>query len=137
MKPRFVDRAHAPFLLAIRRSRIHRRGVFAAEAIPSRRKVIEFTGERITFAEARRRWSPTLNYLFGLSDNLLIDGASGGSGAEYVNHSCAPNLHARIIRGHLLYFSSRAITKGEELTVDYKYAGGGKQTHPCKCGAPT
>src|SRR5262245_34524187 len=82
VKTRFVDRTHAPFLLAIRRSRIHRLGVFAAEAIPSRRKVVEFTGERITFAEARRRWSPTLNYLFGLSDNLLIDGAAGGSGAE-------------------------------------------------------
>ncbi len=98
---------------------------------------MEYTGERITFEEARRRWSPTLNYLFGLEDNVIIDGAAGGSGAEYVNHSCAPNLHARILRGHLLYFSSRGIRKGEELTLDYKYAGGGKQTHPCKCGAPT
>jgi hypothetical protein len=135
MKTRVVDRAHAPFQLVIRRSRIHRLGVFAGEAIPPRCKVIEFTGERITFEEARRRWSPTLNYLFGLGDNLLIDGAAGGSGAEYINHSCAPTLHARIVRGHLLYFASRAIAKGEELTVDYKYAGGGKQTHPCHCGA--
>jgi SET domain-containing protein len=130
-----VDRAHAPYRLVIRRSRIHRLGAFAGEAIPSGRKVIEFTGERLTFEEARRRWSPTLNYLFGLADNLFIDGSAGGSGAEYINHSCAPNLHARCLRGHLLYFSSRAIAKGEELTVDYKYAGGGRQTHPCHCGA--
>lgn len=135
MRTRSIDPTHTVFKLAVRRSRIHRWGVFAAEAIPTRRKVIEFSGERITFAEARRRWSPTLNYLFALSDDLLIDGAAGGSGAEYINHSCAPNLHARIVRGHLLYFSSRAIAKGEELSVDYKYAGGGKQTHPCHCGA--
>jgi uncharacterized protein len=135
MKTQSIDPAHAPYRLAVRRSRIHRRGVFAGEAIPARRKVIEFTGERIDFREARRRWSPTLNYLFGVDDDSFIDGAAGGSGAEYVNHSCAPNLHARYIRGHLLYFSSRAIARGEELTVDYKYAGGGTQAHPCHCGA--
>jgi uncharacterized protein len=135
MRPRLVDRAHTPFMLTVRRSPIHRLGVFAGERIPSGRKVIEFTGERINFAEARRRWSPRLNYIFGLEDNLFVDGASGGSGAEYVNHSCAPNLHARYMRGHLLYFSVRPIAKGEELTVDYKYSGGGKQTYPCRCGA--
>lgn len=132
-----ISREHASFQLVARRSRIHRLGVFAGERIPRGRRVIEFTGERINFNEARRRWSPTLNYLFGLDDNLFIDGGVGGSGAEYINHSCAPNLSARLLRGHLLYFSTRAIGKGEELTVDYKYGGGGKQTHPCNCGAAT
>jgi SET domain-containing protein len=130
-----IDPAHAPFRLAVRRSRIHRRGVFARERIPAGRKVIEFTGEHITFQEARRRWNPALNYLFALDENLIIDGSAGGSGAEYVNHSCAPNLRARYLRGHLLYFSTRSIQKGEELTVDYRYAGGGRQTYPCRCGA--
>jgi SET domain-containing protein len=134
---RRITLEHASFRLVARRSRIHRLGVFAGERIPRGRKVIEFTGERINFNETRRRWSPTLNYLFGIDDNLFIDGAVGGSGAEYINHSCAPNLSARILRGHLLYFSTRTIGKGEELTVDYKYAGGGKQTHPCNCGAAT
>ena len=132
-----ITREHASFRLVARRSRIHRVGVFAAERIPRGRKVIEFTGERIDFNEARRRWSPTLNYLFALDDNLIIDGAAGGSGAELINHSCAPNLSARVIRGHLLYFSLRAIKKGEELTVDYKYAGEGEQIYPCNCGAAT
>jgi SET domain-containing protein len=132
-----ISREHASFRLVARRSRIHRVGVFAAERIPRGRKVIEFTGERINFNEARRRWSPALNYMFSLDNNLIIDGAVGGSGAEYINHSCAPNLSARILRGHLLYFSTRGIGKGEELTVDYKYAGGGTQAHPCNCGAAT
>ena len=130
-----IDSRHTPFRLAVRRSRIHRLGVFADEPILRGRKVIEFTGERIDFQEARRRWNPRLNYLFALDDDVIIDGSSGGSGAEYVNHACEPNLYARIARGHLLYFSRRPIAKGEELTVDYKYAGGGTQTYPCDCGA--
>ena len=104
---------------------------------PRGRKVIEYAGERITFAEARRRWSPRRNYLFAPADGIFIDGAAGGSGAQYVNHSCAPNLHARFLRDHLLFFSSRVIEKGEELTLDYKYAGGGSQKHHCRCNAPT
>jgi SET domain-containing protein len=134
-QPRVVDRAHAPFTLTVRRSRIHRLGLFAEEPIPAGRKVIEYTGERIDFEEARRRWSPRLNYLFGIEDDMFIDGSAGGSGAEYINHSCEPNVRARYARGHLLYVSLRRIARGEELTVDYKYRGGGKQTYPCRCGA--
>jgi hypothetical protein len=50
-----------------------------------------------------------------------IDGVIGGSGAEYINHSCAPNLRSRLVRGHILSFSTRPIARGEELTVDYRY----------------
>ena len=132
-----IDPAQTPFRLAVRRSRIHRLGVFAGEAIPPGRKVIEFTGERMTFDKARRRWNPRLNYLFAVEPNVIVDGSAGGSGAQFINHSCAPNLRARYLRGHLLYFSCRRISKGEELTVDYRYAGGGKEKYPCRCGAPT
>ena len=129
-----VDSRHAPFRLLVRRSRIHGRGVFAAQRIPRGRKVIEYTGERVSFAEARRRWNPRLNYLFALKDSV-IDGLVGGSGAEYVNHCCAPNLKARLVRGHLLFYSLRAIGKDEELTLDYKYRTGKREDHPCACGA--
>ena len=71
-----------------------------------------------------------------LDSYWTIDGAIGGSGAEYINHSCAPNLKARLLRGHILYFSKRRIRKGEELTVDYKYAHDITRM-PCSCGAPT
>jgi len=36
-------------------SRIHRWGVFAQERIPARRKAIEYTGERVSRREAKRR----------------------------------------------------------------------------------
>jgi SET domain-containing protein len=134
MRPRAIDPAHAPYRLVIRRSRIHRLGVFAAQRIPRGRKVIEYTGERVSFAEAERRWTPKLNYLFNVK-NGVIDGMVGGSGAEYVNHCCAPNLKARLVRGHLLFYSLRMIGKGEELTLDYKYRVGAKEDYPCACGA--
>ncbi len=60
-------------------------------------------------------------YLFILDDKCVIDGSLGGSGAEFINHSCEPNLVTRIMKGHILYMSLLAIQKGEELTVDYNY----------------
>lgn len=128
-----INPERARFDLMVRPSRIHRLGVFAGESIPRGRKVIEFTGERIGMQEARRRWSPSLSYLFDIDGGGIIDGAMGGSGAEYVNHSCDPNLRAALTRGHLWYVSRRPIASGEELSVDYKYRG--ETSVPCRCGA--
>jgi SET domain-containing protein len=123
----------------MKRSPIHRLGVFADQRIPRGRKVIEYAGERIASREAQRRGrrKPNLNYMFAFGKNVVIDGSVGGTGAQYINHSCAPNLRARKVFGHLLFFSVRAIRKGEELTLDYKYRGVRKDDHPCACGAPT
>jgi tetratricopeptide (TPR) repeat protein len=131
-----INPEHTRFQLLVRRSAIDRLGVFADEGIPRGRKVIEYTGERVSRYEARRRWHHTHCYLFGLDAYWQIDGAIGGSGAEYINHSCEPNLRTRIVRGHILYFSKRPIARGEELTVDYKYSAGGTRV-PCTCGAPS
>ena len=125
---------YACFRLRARRSRIHRWGVFAAEDIPAGRKVIEYTGERVSRREAKRRWHT--RYLFQLDPYWTVDGAVGGSGAEFINHSCDPNLETRILRRHILYFSLRPIRKGEELTVDYNYDHTDERI-PCACGART
>jgi SET domain-containing protein len=129
-----IDPNHACFQLALRQSRIHRLGVYAAEAIPRRRKVIEYTGQRISRRETRRRGLGDRTYLFTLDDYWTIDGAVGGSGAEFINHSCQPNLEARICKGHILYMSLRDIAKGEELTVDYHFSPKIGEV-PCRCGA--
>jgi len=122
------------FRLRLGESKIHRWGVYAAEAIPAGRKVMEYTGEKIDWAEGnRRKHSP---YLFILDEAWMLDGAVGGSGAEFVNHSCAPNLVTRIMKKHILYMSRRRIRKGEELTVDYNYDDT-DETFRCACGAPT
>jgi len=75
-----------------------------------------------------------LHYLFTLDNYWTIDSACGGSGAEYINHSCDPNLWTWILKGHILYMSKRWIEIGEELTVDYHFSKD-VETVPCSCGA--
>jgi SET domain-containing protein len=135
MPPR-IDPKAACFRMKLKRSPIHRWGVYAAEPIPPGRKVIEYTGERISRRETLRRAQrdDELTYFFTLDDYWTIDGAVGGSGAEYINHSCDPNLSSRIQYGHVLYYSKRHIPHGEELTVDYAFSKKIEKV-PCKCGS--
>jgi uncharacterized protein len=120
------------FRLKVDRSKIDGWGIYAEEAIPPRRKVIEYTGERISRRERKRR--EDCKYLFTLDSYWTIDGSAGGSGAEFVNHSCEPNLESRIVKGHILYVSLLPIRKGEELTVDYNFDTA-DETVPCRCGS--
>lgn len=129
-----VDPRYACFKLEIRKSKIHRYGLYASEKIPANRKVIEYTGERCNRMEAKRRGEGAYTYLFAIDAYWTIDGAVGGSGAELANHSCEPNIVSRIMKGHVIYMSLRAIKKGEELTVDYNFD---KNTGDNKCGCGT
>jgi uncharacterized protein len=132
-RPR-IDPRYTCFRIRLGRSRIHGWGVYAAEPIPARRKVIEYTGERIGRQESRRRGLGLRTYLFTLNNYWNLDGAVGGSGAELINHSCQPNLYSRVIKGHILYMSKRAIRRGEELTVDYRFSDKTRRV-PCRCGS--
>lgn len=130
-----INPKFACFGMQLAPSQIHRWGVYATEFIPVRRKVIEYTGERISRRETKRRGlSSDFIYLFTLDHYWTIDGSVGGSGAEYINHSCEPNLGARIVKGHILYYSLRDIQPGEELTVDYHFDKKVERVI-CKCGA--
>jgi SET domain-containing protein len=131
-----LDPRHVCFQLELAPSGIHRWGVYALERIPPRRKVIEYTGERISRRETKKRDARKLHYLFTLDNYWTLDGAVGGSGAEYINHSCEPNLRAMITKGHILYMSKRWIEPGEELTVDYHFPKDVERV-VCKCGAGT
>jgi SET domain-containing protein len=130
-----IDERYAAFRLEIRPSQIHRWGVYALERIPQNRKIIEYTGEKISRRETKRRGDERdLHYLFTLNSYWTIDGSVGGSGAEFINHSCEPNVFSKIVRGHILYFSKRAIQPGEELLIDYRFEKD-METVPCSCGA--
>src|ERR1039458_568597 len=82
-----IDPRYTPFKLSIRESRIHRRGVYAEEPIPARRKVIEYTGERISRRETKRRGEGPVTYLFTLDDYWTLDGAFGGSGCPVLERA--------------------------------------------------
>lgn len=130
-----ISEKHACFRLSVRPSPIHRWGVFAEEFIPKGRKIIEYTGEKISRRETARRAKRRYNYLFTLDSYWTIDGSVGGSGAEFINHCCEPNCVARICKGHILYFAARDIQPGEELTVDYRFDPDVEEVK-CRCGAP-
>lgn len=127
-----INHKYCRFRLRIRRSKIHRWGVYTDHDIPANRKVIEYIGERISHREAHQRWHS--RYLFLLDDQWMIDGAVEGSGAEFINHSCEPNLEACIIKEHIFYMSRRPVKEGEELTIDYNYDRTDEKMF-CSCGA--
>lgn len=130
-----IDQSYCSFRLRLAPSRIHRWGIFAEERIPANRKVIEYTGEKISRRESKRRADSREDvYLFTLDNYWNIDGAVGGSGAEYINHCCEPSTAARIVRGHILYWSLREIEPGEELTIDYRFDWNVEKVQ-CRCGA--
>jgi len=135
-----VDPRHTPYKLLIRRSGIHGLGVFAQQAIPKGKRVIEYSGERISRVETRRRflraWRSRQKRLYLARIDLYwaIDGARGGSGAELINHCCDPNLGWRVERGRLFFVSRRGIRRGDELTLDYAFRADGPLV-PCRCGA--
>ncbi len=137
-----------PPAITVRRSRIEGRGVFAREPIAEGARIIEYTGERITSAEADAGADdddpsrPHHTLFFYIDDDTVIDGSRGGSEAGFVNHSCDPNCEIVIARRRVYIHSLRDIAAGEELTYDYWYVTDESYTledlrriYPCRCGA--
>jgi uncharacterized protein len=133
--PPTINQRYACFRLIVKPSVIHRWGVFAGERIPTNKKVIEYTGERISRKETKIRAERPLNYIFTLNQYWALDGSVGGSGAEFINHCCEPNIRTWVYKEHILYMSKRVILPGEELTVDYHFDKDVDKV-PCSCGAP-
>lgn len=129
-----------------RRSSIHGRGVYARVAIPDGTHVIEYTGERITKAESKRREAARLArqraggddcvYIFDLDATHDLDGRTQRNIARLINHSCAPNCRSEVIDGRVWIVARRDIPAGQELTFDYGFAFAEWPLHSCRCGAP-
>jgi uncharacterized protein len=131
----------AAFPLRISISAIDRRGVFADKRIPAWRKVVEYTGEKITLHQSLLRLrrilfgkGPKRLYIARVNRLYAIDGSVGGSGAEFINHSCDPNLFVRKTNGRIFLFSKKPIRKGQELTLDYRF-GPAPNPIACHCGS--
>lgn len=130
----------------MRASPIHGVGGFAARPIPAGTRIIEYTGERITPAEADARPEPEgvahHTYLFAIDDDVVIDAGVNGNEARFINHSCDPNCDAVIDEGRIYIESIRDVAPGEELTYDYAYvlperhSPAAKRRYPCRCGSP-
>jgi len=91
-------------------------GLFAAENVSEGDFVIEYTGEKITHAQANERRG---KYLFTLNSRYVIDGRGRKNLARYINHSCEPNCEVIIEGSEINVYAVRSVKPGEELTYDY------------------
>lgn len=112
-------------LTKVRRSRVHGRGVFASKPIRKGTRIIEYVGERVSHAEADRRYDDRNPYdshtfLFIADRHTVIDAGVGGNEARFINHSCDPNCESIIEKGHVFIEALRDIAAGEELSYDYQ-----------------
>jgi uncharacterized protein len=136
--------------IVVRQSRVHGKGVFALVDIARGTKIIEYKGERISWAQAMQRHphdpeNPNHTFFFDIDDDHVIDGGRLGNSARWINHSCGPNCEARQIRidGHNRVFihAKRDIRAGEELFYDYGLIIDEKLTkklrdeYKCLCGS--
>ena len=131
---------------AVRNSGIHGRGVFATERIAKGTRLIEYTGEIISWRVADRRYADDgengyHTFLFDIDGKKVIDAAVGGNAARWINHSCAPNCQA-VGEGDKIFIESlRTIKPGEELVYDYGFVFQERHTpelkarYRCLCGA--
>jgi hypothetical protein len=132
--------------IVVRRSGVHGKGVYALQAIAKGERIIEYTGERITWAEALKRHphnpdDPHHTFYFHLDDGCVIDALYGGNSARWINHACKPNCEADEIDGRVFITALRNIAPGEELfydyglTIDAPYTAKLKKEYLCRCGA--
>ena len=133
-----------PFV--IRRSPVAGQGAFATRSIRRGERIIEYTGQRITWAQADRRYPDDAatahhTFLFAIDDDIVVDAARRGNAARFINHSCAPNCDAVIDDDRIYIEAIKFIAVGEELCYDYAYeldvphTAAQKKLYPCRCGA--
>lgn len=118
--PRFlvsIEEAHKSNKICVRRSKIHRWGVFAREAI-KKHEVLEdspyfaINGSEVTSATSVEP------YTYWLEDQTMLIGMGY---AGLYNHSFEPNADYQVdkISEVIRHYATRDIAAGEEITINY------------------
>jgi len=100
-------------------SNVHGRGVYAAQFIPKGTRVIEYTGQRISWERAPDDESSPHTFNFGLESGEVINPEIGGNDARWINHCCDPNCEAIEEDGRIFIHAIHDIEPGQELFYDY------------------
>ncbi|HXQ30614.1 MAG TPA: SET domain-containing protein-lysine N-methyltransferase [Steroidobacteraceae bacterium] len=140
------SRAPPPF--RVQRSAIHGTGVFATRRIRRGTRIVEYLGERVSHAEANRRYlgkdaHDNHTFLFTIDSRVVIDAAVGGNDARFINHCCDPNCETVMQDRRVFIEAVRDIEPGDELVYDYmiRHEAGDppniEQIFACHCGAAT
>jgi SET domain-containing protein len=117
--------------LIVRSSDVHAAGVFTTSPIKRGRKVVEYTGPRITKEEGDKVYQHRdITYLFAVGNGSRV--IDGHGIAAFINHSCDPNCETDEIKGKIWIIAIRDIRPGEELTYDYNLFDG-EENDPAQC----
>ena len=123
-----------------KRSKISGWGVYAAEPINKNKRIVEYSGEKISSAEADRRETKYQKkgqiWCFTLNRAWFRDGNVGGSTARFINHSCKGNCYSEVIDHTVWIRAAKNILKGDELTYDYNTAGEAGMKCHCRPDCP-
>jgi uncharacterized protein len=134
-------------MFEVRKSRLHGKGAFALRRIRKGTRIVEYLGERISHAEADRRYetkeaNDNHTFLFIVDGRTVIDAGVDGNEARFVNHACEPNCESVIEKRRVFIEAVRTIQPGEELTYDYQIQREADdpddvdEVFACRCGAP-
>ncbi len=134
-------------LIEVRRSDVHGLGVFALQPISKGTRIIEYLGERVTHAEADRRYeskdeNDSHTFLFIVDGRTVIDAGVDGNDARFFNHSCDPNCESVVEKRRVYIEAIRDVAAGQELTYDYQIQREDDdpenidEVFACRCGFP-
>jgi SET domain-containing protein len=121
-------------LVSTRNSKIHGVGVFAKTSIAPGQVLARYDGNVLTAEEAKRELAAGNSYLLELPDGRVLDGSAGTGLGRFFNYSCDPSAHLEYRDDVPLILSSRAIARGEEITIDYGFDPTEVTRFPCRCG---
>ena len=120
--------------IEIRRSKIHKKGIFAKEKI-LKGEIVFIKGGRILKRE--QIFSSAVINSYHPIDDIYFIGATNAEEEDgiklYENHSCNPNIG---IRGEITFVAMRDIEENEELTIDYAFIDNEDYSFECNCGSP-
>jgi|HigsolmetaAR203D_1030402.scaffolds.fasta_scaffold00209_24 SET domain-containing protein len=144
--PAFKSKYATSPLIETRHSPIHGTGVYAVAPIKKGTRILEYLGERISHAEADRRYAlkdedDGHTFLFIASNRTVIDAGVNGNDARFINHRCDPNCETVIEGGRVFIDAIRDIKPGEELGYDYQLTWESTDDpadlalYACRCGA--
>ncbi len=103
----------------VRASGVHGRGVYATQFIPEGTRIIEYTGQRVSWESAPNDENNPHTFNFGLESGEVINPEIGGNDARWINHCCDPNCEAIEEDDRIFIYAMRDIEAGQELFYDY------------------
>lgn len=128
--------------IEVRESGVHGHGVYAMESIAKGTRIIEYTGQRVSWEGAPNEENDPHTFNFGLDNGEVINPEIGGNDARWINHSCDPNCEAIEEDDRIFIDALRDIQAGEELFYDYALeidepiTEESKKKFACHCHSP-